>query len=560
MILTHSPSNLRFVPFRGFLHPGRLAGKVYLFCFSLKRARLFMLFYCGFPLALSSCGGAVPHLGGTGTASSDSSAALSGLSCSSASITGGESETCTVTLTTGAPSDGLVVYFASNNATVSVPGAVTVASGAVSAAFTVTSQWITTPQAVTLTASAGSVSKSYALEVLADTQLLSVTPTSLSFGNVQVNTTVTQSVTLTSTGNLPVTVYEPSLWGTGFTMSGPSFPLTLNPGQKATLSVHFDPATTGAASGQLSITSNDNWGNPTVVVSLSGTGATATTAELSALSCNSASMTGSGSDACKVTLDAAAPSGGLSVSLSSSNAAVKVPATVTVAANATSAAFTATVSSVTSAQAVTLTASAGGISESFALQLNVGAAGPTLSVNASSIAFGSVGLNEPATQPLVLTSSGSKPVTISTATLTGAGFTMSGVTFPVTLNPGQAATLTVEFDPATAGAVTGKLTLTSNSSTGSTTTISLTGTGAAPQVDLVWNAPSSTSDPIAGYNIYRSTSGSSSYELLNSSVDPKTSYVDTTVQTKLTYDYEVRSVDDSGVESSPSNTTSVTVP
>jgi len=334
----------------------------------------------------------------------------------------------------------------------------------------------------------------------------------------------------------------------------------LNPGQKATLSVHFDPATTGAASGQLSITSNDNWGNPTVVVSLSGTGATATTAELSALSCNSASMTGSGSDACKVTLDAAAPSGGLSVSLSSSNAAVKVPATVTVAANATSAAFTATVSSVTSAQAVTLTASAGGISESFALQLNVGAAGPTLSVNASSIAFGSVGLNEPATQPLVLTSSGSKPVTISTATLTGAGFTMSGVTFPVTLNPGQAATLTVEFDPATAGAVTGKLTLTSNSSTGSTTTISLTGTGAAPQVDLVWNAPSSTSDPIAGYNIYRSTSGSSSYELLNSSVDPKTSYVDTTVQTKLTYDYEVRSVDDSGVESSPSNTTSVTVP
>jgi hypothetical protein len=336
--------------------------------------------------------------------------------------------------------------------------------------------------------------------------------------------------------------------------------LTLNPGQKATLSVHFEPTAIGAVTGQLSITSNDNWGDPTAVVNLSGTGATATTAVLSALSCSSASMTGSGTDACKVTLDAAAPTGGLNVNLASSNAAVKVPATVTVAANATSATFTATVASVTSAQKVTLTASAGGVSETFALQLNVGASVPTLSVNATSIAFGSVGLYEPATQPLTLTSSGSAAVTISTATLTGTGFTMSGVTFPVTLNPGQSATLTVEFDPTTAGAVTGKLTLTSNSSSGSTTTVSLSGTGTAPQVELVWTAPSSSSDPIAGYNIFRSTGGSSSYELLNSSVDSQTSYVDTTVQPKVTYDYVVRSVDKSGVESAPSNTTSVAVP
>jgi hypothetical protein len=271
-------------------------------------------------------------------------------------------------------------------------------------------------------------------------------------------------------------------------------------------------------------------------------------------------MTGSGTDACKVTLDAAAPTGGLTVSLASSNAAVKVPATVTVAAKATSAAFTATVSSVTTAQKVTLTASAGGISKTFALQLNAVAATPTLSVNASSIAFGSVGLYEPATQSLTLTSSGSATVTISKATLTGAGFTMSGVTFPVTLNPGQVATLTVQFDPTTAGAVSGKLVLTSNSSTGSTTTISLTGTGTAPQVELSWTAPSSATDPIAGYNIYRSTGGSTSYQLLNSSVSTQTAYVDTTVQPKLTYDYVVRSVDDSGVESAPSNMTSVAVP
>jgi hypothetical protein len=48
--------------------------------------------------------------------------------------------------------------------------------------------------------------------------------------------------------------------------------------------------------------------------------------------------------------------------------------------------------------------------------------------------------------------------------LSGAGFTVSGATFPVMLNPGQAATLSVQFDPATVGAATGQLTITSDSS------------------------------------------------------------------------------------------------
>jgi hypothetical protein len=166
----------------------------------------------------------------------------------------------------------------------------------------------------------------------------------------------------------------------------------------------------------------------------------------------------------------------------------------------------------------------------------------------------------PATQSLTLTSTGTSSVTISAATLTGTGFTMSGVTFPVTLTPGQVATLAVQFDPTTAGAATGQLTLTSNSSTGNTATISLTGTGTAPEVELSWNAPSSSTDPVAGYNIYRSTGGSSSYQLLNSSVNTQTTYVDTTVQNGLVYDYIVESVDASGVVSVPSNTISVTTP
>jgi hypothetical protein len=171
-----------------------------------------------------------------------------------------------------------------------------------------------------------------------------------------------------------------------------------------------------------------------------------------------------------------------------------------------------------------------------------------------------VGLNVPATQSLTLTSTGTSSVTISAATVTGAGFSISGVTFPVTLNPSQVATLTVQFDPTTAGATTGQLAITSNSSSNATATLALSGTGVPPQVSLSWNAPASSTDPVVGYNIYRSTGGSSSPQLVNSSIITQTTYMDTTVQNGSIYAYIVESVDASGVVSSPSNTLSITTP
>ncbi len=313
--------------------------------------------------------------------------------------------------------------------------------------------------------------------------------------------------------------------------------------------------TAGSNSATATLTSSGPW--VMQMVTFSAVSAAAPAAALSELTCGSASMTGAGSDSCTVTLNAAAASGGVSVSLASSNAAVSVPATVTVPANATSAGFTASVSSVTSAQAVTLTASAGGVSKSFALQLN--AAVPTLSISAASLAFGNVKVNTAATQTVTLSSTGTAAVTVSAATVTGTGFTVSG-TFPVSLNPGQTVTLNVQFDPTTTGAATGQLTIQSNSSTGGTAAVSLSGMGTSAEVELSWDAPSSSTDPVAGYNIYRSTGDSSSYQLLNSSIDTETTYVDSTVQSGTAYTYYVESVDSSGVESVPSNEVNVTIP
>jgi hypothetical protein len=193
--------------------------------------------------------------------------------------------------------------------------------------------------------------------------------------------------------------------------------------------------------------------------------------------------------------------------------------------------------------------------------LGVGVAG--LSINATSVAFGNVTLNTPATQSVTLSSNGTAGVTVSVAAVIGSGFTLSGAMLPLTLNPNQSATISVQFDPTVAGSASGTLTIVSTSLTNPTTTISLSGTGVAAvayEVNLSWDAPTSSPDPVAGYNVYRSPSGSGSYVQLNSAVVAGTAYVDSDVQNGQTYDYIVESVDAAGVTSSPSNTAVVPIP
>jgi hypothetical protein len=286
---------------------------------------------------------------------------------------------------------------------------------------------------------------------------------------------------------------------------------------------------------------------------------------VSALNCTNGSMTGAGSDPCTVTLNEAAGAGGQAVSLSSNATAVTVPLSVTVAQGATSAGFTATVSAVSTAETATLTASLGGGTETYAISLS--ATGqpvptPTLSLQSTSVGFGDVDENTPAYQSVTLTSSGTAAVTVSAGTVSGTGYTISGVSFPSTLNPGATATLQIEFDPTTTGLADGTVTLTSNSSSGTTATIGLTGTGVALsyEVNLTWDAPTSSPDPVAGYNVFRAVSGSSTYQLVNSTVNNSTSYSDTSVANSTSYTYYVVSVDAEGNQSVPSNTFTVSIP
>jgi Cep192 domain 4 len=507
----------------------------------------------------ASNGTMVIGLNGTGLAAG-AQATLTALTCASTSLTAAGTDNCTVTLNAAAATGGFTVNLASNNSAVTVPVSVTVPAGATSANFAATVAAVNSSQTVTLTASAGGSTATVILQLAASGQTGPSAPvlTGLSCASGSMTGAGTDSCSVTLNAAAATGGFAVSITSNNSAVTVPTSVIVA----AGTTTASFSATVSSVSSPQTAtLTASAGGVVETFALQLSASGGGGTSPPvLSALSCANGSITGAGTVTCTVTLNAAAASGGFAVSLTSSNSAVTVPASVTVAAGATTASFAATVASVSTAQTATLTASAGGVSMTFALQL--GANAPTLLINATSMAFGNVSLNTPATQTLTLTSTGSVAVSVTSALVTGAGFTVSGATFPLTLSAGQTTTLSVQFDPTVAGSATGTLTILSTSLTNPVSVITLTGTGVATayEVNLTWNAPASSPDPVAGYAVFRSPSGASLFVPLNVAVVTQTSYTDLNVQNGLSYDYFVESVDALGVESIPSNTATVAIP
>lgn len=398
---------------------------------------------------------------------------------------------------------------------------------------------------------------------------LTVSASTLSFGSHPVNSSATQSLTLTSSGTETLTVNSATITGSGFSIVSGSLPATLSPNQQLTLQVQFAPTASGSDTGSLTIRSNSSTGS-TKTVSLRGTGTAATTTPQLTFSANTLSFGSVAVNASGVQSLTLSSSGTAAVTVSSASVSgtgfslvgASLPATLNPGQSLTLQVQFAPTASGSNTGSLTISSnSASGGATSVSLSGTGTAANPQLTSSANTLSFGSVNVNSSATQSLTLTSSGTSAVTVSSASAAGTGFALVGGSFPVTLNPNQTLTLTVRFAPTASGSDTGSLTISSNSASGSTTAVSLSGTGAAVshQVNLSWTAPSSSPDPVAGYNIYRSTGGGAN-QLINSSVDAQTNYVDSTVSGSTTYGYQVTSVDSSGMESAPSSQVTVTIP
>jgi Abnormal spindle-like microcephaly-assoc'd, ASPM-SPD-2-Hydin len=186
---------------------------------------------------------------------------------------------------------------------------------------------------------------------------------------------------------------------------------------------------------------------------------------------------------------------------------------------------------------------------------------PVISVTPSPVSFGNISVGSSALQALSVSNPGAADLTITNIVTSGAGFSISGLSVPLTLPAGQSHAFTASFQPSSASSSSGSIAITNNATSGADL-VSLSGTGVAPasthSVALSWTA--STSSGVTGYNVYRGTASSGPFAKMSSSLVAGTQYTDTAVQSGQTYYYVVTAVDSSNAESTYSNQAPATIP
>jgi len=96
-----------------------------------------------------------------------------------------------------------------------------------------------------------------------------VNPTSVSFGKVGVGKQTTQTVAVTNTGTIPISITQAASSNPAFGLSGVALPMAVGTGQTGNFTVAVTPTATGTLTGTLTLQGSD--GAPPATVSLSAT-------------------------------------------------------------------------------------------------------------------------------------------------------------------------------------------------------------------------------------------------------------------------------------------------
>ena len=338
---------------------------------------------------------------------------------------------------------------------------------------------------LSLMSNATSTVTTVALSGSGATYALTAATTSLNFGKLAVGSSGTKNISFTNTGTEAVTVSQITVAGAGFGATGASLPANLAPGQSSSATVSFSPTVAGAASGTLSIVSDAS--NSPATVTLTGTavtyqlGVSPTSLNFGSVTVGSSAtqtVTATNTGTANVTISGASATGrgfsasgsGLPLTLApAQSAALSVTFAPSTAGSAAG-----SVSIVSSASNTPVTVALTGTGVSSTYQLTPGV---------NSLSFGSVGVSAKSLLTLSLTNTGTGDVTISQISVTGAGYSLSGLSLPATVAPGQSITLSVTFAPTAAGSATGTLSVSSNAS-GSPLAIALAGTGVTSTYQL----------------------------------------------------------------------------
>jgi hypothetical protein len=306
---------------------------------------------------------------------------------------------------------------------------------------------------------------------------LSLSANTLNFGNVLVNGTVTQAVTLKNSGQSDIQIAQIAVTGGAYSVSGMAAPVTISAGQSMALQTTFAPKAAGTATGAITVTSNAT--TPTSTVALNGSAVAASyTMSLSPASLNfgyvtpgssttqNVQVSNTGNSSVTVTQAAASGAG---ISVSGLGAPVTLAPSQSLALRVTFAPTTA--GATTGSVTVTNNNGVNAVAAVTGTEVQAG-----LSLTPTSASFGSVVTGNTNSQTVQIRNSGTSSLTVSQATVTGSGFTLSGLAVPLTLTPGQSGNFNVQYAPQSAGSVSGGVSIVSNAPN-SPATVALSATG-----------------------------------------------------------------------------------
>jgi len=271
---------------------------------------------------------------------------LASFTVSPASVIGGSKSVGTVTLSGPAATGGVGVTLSSNSTSATIQSQVTVLAGATTATVSIGTVAIPSTVVATISAAQGGISLPESLTVQAAGLIsASVSPNAIVGGSA---TKVTGTVSISG----PAPVGGATVGLSSSNTSAATVPTSV------TIPAGSTTATYPVATLQVSATTT-----PTVTATYNGVTLNSTLTvnpyQATSIAASPSTILGGDSTAGTVTINAAAPTGGIVVNLTSNSSAMAVPASVTIPAGSTSVAFSATTIPVLAATNVTIQAAYG---------------------------------------------------------------------------------------------------------------------------------------------------------------------------------------------------------
>ncbi len=361
------------------------------------------------------------------------------------------------------------------------------ASGSRAATLNFVDSATNSPHPVTLTGTGGTTTGG---------PQISFNPTSLSFGNQQVNSaSAPLPLVISNPGSSTLTILSITTSGSNsgdFAFGQQTFPLNIAAGATATINVVFTPQGTGLRTANL-VTSDNASGN-LHTVALSGTGAiplislnttTLNFGNQPAFSTSSPmtlTVTNQGSGALVISNVQVIPGSAVQFNFNAPARPITVPP------NGGTATITATFSpTATGSFTASLYITDNATGSPHIVTLTGNGTAPSVSISPSIWDFGTQAVSTTGSnKTFLISNNGSGDLNISNIALTGSNpgdFVLTAPATPLTISSGSSAVVSVAFKPTLAGSRSASLSITDNV-VGSPHSVALTGTGVGPGISI----------------------------------------------------------------------------